>query len=119
MNAVLSTFVKLLRVASLVICAIVVASFVTFVVEQTKTASGHQQEVVRTGIDTPAAHASKHEGSVHKALDEASDELTSPFAGIVSSSSSEWATRGVKLLLALVVYGFGLGYVARVLRVRV
>jgi hypothetical protein len=56
---------------------------------------------------------------VHKALDEASGQLTSPFAGVMSGSSSEWATRIVELLLALVVYGFGLGYIARALRVRV
>jgi hypothetical protein len=36
----------------------------------------------------------------------------------VVSSSSEWTTRSVKLLLALLVYGFGLGYLARVVRVR-
>lgn len=56
---------------------------------------------------------------MHKAIDEASGQLTSPFSGIVSGSSSEWATRGAKLVLALLVYGFGLGYVARALRVRV
>ena len=56
---------------------------------------------------------------MHKKIDEASDYFTSPFAGIVSGSSSEWVVRGVKLLLALLVYGFGLGYLARVIRVRV
>ncbi len=115
-----STFVKLLRVASLVICAIVVASFATFAVEQTKSASGHQQAELKgevapgSGVSTPTK-----EGSVHKTLDEAFNELTSPFASIVSGSSSEWAIRGVKLLLALLVYGLGLSYLARVLRVRV
>ncbi len=56
---------------------------------------------------------------MHRTIDEASEELTSPFAGLVSGSSSEWVIRGVKLLLALAVYGFGLSYLARVLRVRV
>ncbi len=50
---------------------------------------------------------------MHKELDEASNELTSPFEGIVSASESEWASHGVKLLLALLVYGFGLGYLLR------
>jgi hypothetical protein len=117
---VVSTFVKLLRLASLVICAIVIASFATFAVQQTKSASGHQQAELN-GEATPgsATKAPAGEGSVHKTLDEAFDELTSPFAGLVSGSSSEWAIRGVKLLLALLVYGFGLSYLARVLRVRV
>jgi hypothetical protein len=117
---VVSTFVKLLRVASLVICAIVIASFATFAVEQTKSASGHQQAELKGEVEPGSAvTTSSHEGSVHKALDEAFNELTSPFASIVSGSSSEWAIRGVKLLLALLVYGFGLSYLARVLRVRV
>jgi len=100
-----------------VICLIVAASFLVFAVQQTKTASGHQQaELAPTA--TSGEPSTRKEGSVHKALDETSSELTSPFAGIVSSSS-EWTTRGVRLLAALIVYGFGLGYLARVLRVRV
>jgi hypothetical protein len=118
-----------------VICLIVGASFFVFAINQTKSASAQQTEEVNGGKPvggtnpTPAAtntttattpaNAPKKENSVHKALDEASSSLTSPFAGIVSSSDSEWATRGVRLLLALVVYGFGLGYLARMLRVRV
>ena len=56
---------------------------------------------------------------MHRWLDEASTELTSPFAGVVSGTHSEWASRGGKLVLALIIYGFGLGYLARVVRVRV
>jgi cytoskeletal protein RodZ len=140
--------VKLLRLASAVICLIVIASFAVFAVNQTKSASDHQQEEVsgeavgpqrggatpslstttsantttpatQTGTSPTTPAAKPHENSVHKALDEASSELTSPFAGIVNESDSEWATRGVRLLFALLVYGFGLGYLARVLRVRV
>ncbi len=116
-----STIIKLLRLISFVICLIVIASFAAFAVVQTKSASGHQGEQAAspTGEAKPVASGkSRHEGSVRKALDEASAELTSPFDGLISSSS-EWATRGLKVLLTLVVYGFGLGYVARVLRVRV
>ncbi len=118
-----SSIVRLLRLASLVICLIVIASFATFAVQQTKTASGNQQQAIATGAEpravASASHPSTHEGSIHKALDEASNELTSPFAGVVSGSTSEWAIRGVKLLLALLVYGFGLSYLARMIRVRV
>jgi hypothetical protein len=116
-----SAIIKLLRLASFVICLIVVASFVAFAVVQTKSASGRQGEQAASpnGESKPIPSGkSRHEGSVRKALDEASAELTSPFNGLISSSS-EWATRGFKLLLTLVVYGFGLGFLARVLRVRV
>ena len=44
---------------------------------------------------------------------------TAPFADVVSASSGEWAARGAKLGLALVIYGFGLGFLARMLRVGV
>lgn len=125
----ISTIVKLLRFASIVICIIVIASFAIFVVGQTSTASKHQAEEVRGGPSVTAGKSpaspgstgssSAHENSLHKAIDEASQELTSPFAGVVSGTSSEWVIRGVKLLLALAVYGFGLGFLARALRVRV
>jgi hypothetical protein len=123
---VVPSIVKLLRLASFVICAIVILSFGAFVIEQSKGASEHQQEEL-TGKSPASGKGSgaqgngegSRPGSVHKALDEASAELTSPFAGVVSGSSSEWVVRGVKLLLALAVYGFGFGYLARALRVRV
>jgi hypothetical protein len=120
---VTSSIVKLLRFASIVICVIVIASFAIFVLGQTSSASKHQSEEVSNGPDITAStgpgSSKAHESSVHEAIDEASQQLTSPFAGVVSGSSSEWLIRGVKLLLALAVYGFGLSYVARVLQVRV
>ncbi len=116
-------FVRLLRFASIAICLIVIASFVTFAVQQTKSASGQQQAQLSSelpGAKSAPDHKSgaPKKGTVHKVLDEASDELTSPFAGLVSGSDSQWTIHIVKLLLALAVYGFGLGFLARVLRVR-
>ncbi|HEY4896314.1 MAG TPA: hypothetical protein VII01_09510 [Solirubrobacteraceae bacterium] len=118
----MAALARLLRFASIVICLIVAASFLTFVIQQTKGASSGQQEALSAGTPTssaPTSPSKPKKGAVHKALDEASDAFTSPFSGIVSSSSSEWAIRSVKLILSLLVYGFALGYVARMLRVRV
>jgi len=120
--------VRVLRLASIAICLIVIASFVLFAINETKSASGRQQESLANGgpattttgsqsSSGAASGAPKHESAVHKAIDEASGKLTSPFSGVLSSSS-EWATRGANLLLALLIYGFGLGFLARVLRVR-
>ena len=111
-----SGIVRVLRLASLGICLIVIASFLTFAVSQTKSGSVHQQEEL--GVNVKGGGQQSNEGSVRKTLDEVSNELTSPFAGVVSGSSSEWATRGVKLILALLVYGFGLGFLARMIRIR-
>jgi hypothetical protein len=109
-----------LRVISVVVCAIVVLAFIVFAANQTKTASNTQQEDIASL--SPGANAElnkpKHESGIHEALDEASNKLTSPFAGAASGSSSEWTKHGVRLLLALLVYGFGLGFIARTLRVR-
>jgi hypothetical protein len=118
---VISAIVKLLRLASFVICLIVAVSFLLFAVNKTSSASKHQTEAIAVG---PSANSSKsdptkHESGLRKAIDEASQKLTSPFAGVVSGSSSEWVKRGVKLLLALAVYGFALSYVARAIRIRV
>jgi hypothetical protein len=139
---VLYAFARLMHLASIAICLVVIASFALFVTDQTSTASAHQQRLLN-GELSPEAQApaagtapegtgaggggaggrssrtgSAHEGGVRKAIDDAANELTSPFSGTVSSSS-EWTTRIVKLALTLVVYGFGLGFLARVVRVRV
>ena len=111
---------KLLRIASVAICALVAVSFLIFAADQTKSASASQQAELRTGPEVAAAGpgAKSHENGFHKAIDDAASTFTSPFAGIVSAAQSEWANQAVKLLLALLVYGFGLGYLARVIRVR-
>jgi hypothetical protein len=125
---VLAPLTGLLRLASLIICLIAIASFALFAVNQASSASSHQQEVLSgpaatptTKPPTPASSttASSHEGSLHQAIDDASNALTSPFSGVTAGSSSQWVIRGANLLLALVVYGFGLGFLARVIRVRV
>lgn len=111
--------VRVVRFASLVVCLIVVASFAIFVVDRTSSASAHQTRVITEGAAAASSSsASAHESSLHRAIDEASEKLTSPFAGVTSGSSSEWVVRGVRLLLALAVYGFGVGFLARVLTVR-
>jgi len=94
---------------------IVIASFAIFAISETKSASNTQQQQLNG--EAPSK-ASRH-SAARQAIDDAANAITSPFSSIASGSSDEWAERGVKLLLALAVYGFGLGYLARMLRVRV
>ena len=125
---------RLLRLASIATCLIVIASFLTFAVNEAKMASSRQQEElgsspalaagpaagVNTSAQAPASGArAHHESSLHSTIDEAASSLTSPFSSLVSNANSEWEIRSLKLLAALLVYGFGLGYLARSLRVRV
>ena len=119
---------RTLHLASVLICLIVIASFTVFAVNQTSSASAHQQEVLNNEVVKPstasgrgttgASASSSHESGVHEALDVASKVFTSPFDGITSGWSSEWLIRGANLGLALAVYGFGLGYLSRFIRVR-
>jgi hypothetical protein len=114
---VVPVLVKLMRAASIAICLIVIASFLLFAVNQTSTASGKQQEELgsKPAVTHTAGGAAKHESGVRKTLDEVSEQLTSPVDGL---SSSEWADRALRVLFALAVYGFALGFLARALRVR-
>ena len=117
---------RTLHLASVFICLIVIASFTVFAVNQTSCASAHQQEVLNDEVKPSTAAVSgagarsspSHESAVHEAIDEASKAFTSPFDGITAGWSSEWLIRSASLGLALVVYGFGLGYLARLIRVR-
>jgi hypothetical protein len=119
---VLSTLAAALRLASIVLCLIVGVSFALFVIDRTGNASARQQHEVNApneqpqSGDTTATHGKQ--GSARKTIDEVAETVTSPFSGVTEGWSSEWAKRGVLLLLTLVVYGFGLGFVARIMRVR-
>lgn len=114
-----SSISTLMRLASRVICVIVIAWFVVFAVNQTSTASTHQQNEVAEGSAPAPKPGAKHESTLHRTLNETTDALTSPFAGVVSGSHSDWTIHIVKTVLALLVYGFGLAFLARFLRVRV
>jgi hypothetical protein len=114
-----------LRLGSRIACVIVVVSFGLFAIDQAGNASAQQQNVVNesapasiAGAAKPKSTTKKTEGGLRDAIDEASSTITSPFAGAVTGVHNEWATRGVRMVLALLVYGFGLGYLARVLRMR-
>jgi hypothetical protein len=116
-----------MRLASIVICLVVVASFTLFAVNQTSSASTHQQQELKEGAPVPtgqsaattgAASTHPHQSSLRKSVDDVSNALTSPFSAVTAGSSSQWLIHGVNLLLVLVVYGFGLGFLARLVRVR-
>jgi hypothetical protein len=115
-----STLAGLLLLVSRIVCLIVIAAFVVFVVDQTSGASAHQQNEISEGSAPPSSPSSpKRESTVHRTLNEASDALTSPFAGVVSGSHSQWTIHIVRTVLALLVYGFGVAFLVRFIRVRV
>ncbi len=126
-----SALSKALRTASIAICLLVAAYFVVFALNQTSTASGEQQEEL--GSKTPAAQTAPaapgaatapattsstpaREGGLHRDLDEAAEALTAPMSGLASQGG--WGDHALRLIFALLLYGFALAYIARVLRVR-
>jgi uncharacterized membrane protein YraQ (UPF0718 family) len=122
---------RIVRIASAVTCLIAVGWFVGFAVEQSKQASAHQQaELNGTGTQpqpsgasgtgaspskTGSAASAKKSG-LREAVDKAFSTISSPFSGLTSGLSSAWTLHIVDTLLALLIYGFGLGYLARLLR---
>ena len=117
----------LLQLASRIACLIVLASFVLFAVEQAGNASAHQQQELNSGASagttttatTTTSGKTKSESGLRKTIDEASSDITSPFSAATAGWKNEWAIHLTLTALALLIYGFGLGFLARTLRVRI
>lgn len=103
--------------ASRIVCLIVIAWFVVFVADQSTQAAKQQVDKLGSNLRQPAPEHKK-QSSARKALDEAAKAITSPFAGLTSHSSA-WLSHGADTLLALLIYGFGVGFLARLVRLRV
>jgi hypothetical protein len=124
-------FARLVRILSAALCLIAVGWFVGFALEQSKKASAHQQaELNGTGTQQPAGApsgtgtptgktgtgSSAKKSGVRETVDKAFKTISAPFSGFTSGLSSAWTLHIVDTLLALLIYGFGLGYLARLLR---
>jgi hypothetical protein len=106
---------RTLVIVAFICCALVFSSFALFARDQLAGASEQQQQALAAGPADAAATAPPvhHEpGQPRKFIDSAAKTLTSPFTSIVPSSS-EWVEKGLPTLFALLVYGVGLGYLAR------
>jgi hypothetical protein len=92
---------RLLLLASTLCTAVVVFSFVLFAVEEANAGSTTQQNKI-DNVDqaSPSAHAER----ACELVDDANDQLTSPFDGIAGSTSNIWVQRGVPALLAVLLY---------------
>ena len=122
----MSSLARVLKLASLALCLVVIASFALFAINRTSNASAHQRQEVNGETTGRAGEPSSaiapdsggRKGSARRMIDEISEAVTSPFSALTEGSSSEWVIHSVDLAVALIVYGFGLGYLARTIRVR-
>jgi hypothetical protein len=112
---------KALRLAAVICSLLVVLGWGWFAANETNAASKSTQAEIagvaatRTADPSPDQERAREQvnGPVHEAIDDANDVLLRPFAGVAADSSSKWVRRTVPALLALLVYGFGLGLLAR------
>jgi hypothetical protein len=101
--------------ARLVCCGLVVVSFALFAIDQANGASKHQVAEITTGAPTRSSSgtvAAAHPGEPRDFIDNAAKALTTPFRAVVHSSN-QWIEQGFATVCALLLYGFGLGYLAR------
>ena len=116
---------SLIRFIAIAISAIVVLGFALFAINEADKGSQTQQDKVERELGhapndlvAPNAHdeafREAHQGKFHEAVDDANDVLLRPFVDLVDSDSA-WVNHGIPALLALLIYGFGLGMLANML----
>jgi hypothetical protein len=105
---------RVLVITAFVCCGLVIVSFTLFARDQLAGASKHQQnELIAGAQTTPSSAVVEHaHGQPRRFIDGAASALTSPFRALVHSTS-QWVLEIVPGLIALLVYGVGLGYLAR------
>jgi hypothetical protein len=111
----------LLRAAAIAASGIVILSFVLFAVDETRAASQRTvdqiagQRAAGEPDPTPKQERARERahGRVRELIDDADDVLLAPFASLAPRSSGTWVHRGVPTIAAVVVYGFGLSFLAR------
>lgn len=102
-----------LTIVAWICCFFVFASFSLFAIDQMAGASKHQQnEITSSAAVAPIPVEAKHHAQPRQFIDDVAHTLTSPFSSIVSSDS-QWVLRGIPTIVALLVYGVGIGYLAR------
>ena len=117
---------RLLRLGAVAASLIVLASWALFAIDESKAATGRTAREVAgqkaAGVPAPTASQERARERAHsrvrETLDDANDILVSPFASLTDGMQGAWFPRTAAMLLALCIYGFGGGYLARYMRGR-
>jgi hypothetical protein len=109
-----------IRIAASVACLFVVLGFGAFAYDQARGASIESVRGINgdpTTFSDPSPDQERVREQQHtkarEVIDDVNDVLLSPFAGLVDQSKSKWVRRSIPALLALLVYGLGLGFLSR------
>ena len=118
---------SIVRLVAILTSGIVLLGFAFFAVDELERGSQTQQNLIDRETKgaqydpapiapTPGQEAAREQvnGTIHELVDDANDVLLGPFTGLVDSNE-RWVTHGVPTLLALLLYGFGLGMLANML----
>src|SRR5436309_311160 len=109
---------RFLRFFAYVASLLVIAGFAAFAVDQLQSASKRAQDEL-SGVSAPNPTEKQEQvrerrhTTVREWIDDANDVLLAPVAWITDGAHNRWVRRGVPALLALLLYGFGLGMAAR------
>jgi hypothetical protein len=116
-----------IRLAAIVMSGFVLFGFAFFAADELDRGSKTQQQALANELDGVSAGAAPIAGtdrdeaareaahsSFREVVDDVNDVLLSPFADLVNSQDV-WVARGVPTLLALLLYGVGLGFLANML----
>ena len=113
---------RALRIIATVLSLILVAGFAMFALDEFNRASSKQRSEL-AGFEqtdpTPVGERQreKRHSTGREYIDDANDVLLKPFAGVIDSGS-RWAQRGIPTVLGLLVYGFGIAFIARFMKGR-
>lgn len=119
-------FERPLRLAAMLASLAVLLGFGLFAIDEARKASGQTAAEIRgdraARFADPSPRQERAREAAHsglrEAVDDVNDVLLAPFASVVGDHADVWVRRGVPALLALLVYGFGLAFLARVAKVR-
>jgi hypothetical protein len=117
---------SVIRLAAILTSIVVLLGFAFFAVDEMDKGSKTQQSALGEGTGTPAspeavaptpgeeAARERRNGGPRELVDDANDVLLAPFANLIDSDNG-WVHHGVPAVLALLLYGVGLGLLANML----
>jgi predicted lipid-binding transport protein (Tim44 family) len=119
---------SVIRLAAIITSVLVLLGFAFFAVDEMDRGSKTQQTAVSEGTGTSAASEvvaiapapeeenarEKHNSAAREAVDDVNDVLLAPFVDLIDSDDA-WVNHGVPALLAVLLYGVGLGFLANLL----
>jgi hypothetical protein len=117
---------SVIRLAAIVMSGFVLIGFAFFAADELDRGSKTQQQALANELDSssdviPVAPSPADEnareaahGDLREIVDDVNDVLLGPFSDIVDSEDA-WVARGFPTILALLLYGVGLGFLANML----